>query len=131
MTSHVPQEPVLLKRQDMRLRWNHAQGGPAFGHLRGSYNGIEGSTCLVNILVLPFGQSSPHIRFDAEHVVCQLEGQVEWVTDAGTFLLEPQDLLFIPAHVSYRFANVGRNDAYFLDVAAKAEIWPPTITYLD
>ena len=52
-------------------------------------------------------------------------------TEAGTFVLEPQDLLFIPAHVSYRFANVGRNDACFLDVAAKAEIWPPTITYLD
>ena len=131
MTSRAPEEPVLLKRQDMRLRWNHAPGGPSFGRLRGSYNGIEGSTCLVNILVLPFGQSSPHIRFDAEHVVCQLEGRVEWATEAGTFVLEPQDLLFIPAHVSYRFANVGRNDACFLDVAAKAEIWPPTITYLD
>ena len=51
--------------------------------------------------------------------------------DTATFVLEPQDLLFIPAHVSYRFANVGREDAFFIDVAAKAETWPPTITYLD
>jgi mannose-6-phosphate isomerase-like protein (cupin superfamily) len=130
MTNRATEEPVLLKREDMRLRWNQT-GGPAFGRLRGSYNGIEGSACLVNILVLPFGQSSPNIRFDAEHVVCQLEGRVEWATEAGTFLLEPQDLLFIPAHVAYRFTNVGRKDAYFLDVAAKAETWPPTITYLD
>jgi len=127
----APERPVLLKRRDMRLRWNPAQGGPTFGRLRGSYTGIEGTNCLVNILVLPFGQGSPPISYDAEHVVFQLQGEVEWSTGGERLVLEPEDLLFIPANTPYQFLNVGRTDAFFLDVAARADTWPATITYLE
>ena len=68
---------------------------------------------------------------DAEHVVFQLQGEVEWSTGGERLVLEPEDLLFIPAHTPYQFLNVGRADALFLDVAAKADTWPATITYLE
>jgi mannose-6-phosphate isomerase-like protein (cupin superfamily) len=122
---------LLLKRADMRLRWNTSGGGPTFGRLRGAYDGIAGTNCLVNILVLPFGQGSPLITYDAEHIVVQLEGRVEWETGGERLVLEPEDMLFIPPATPYRFLNVGRGDATFLDVAARADVWPATITYLD
>jgi quercetin dioxygenase-like cupin family protein len=122
---------VHLRRADLRVRWDLLPGGTDFGTIRGAYNGIEATNCMANLIVVPFGQHSPVHTFDGEHVVHHVAGRVEWDTQVGTYVLEPGDLFFLAADVEYAYTNIGSDDAYFLDVAARAEAWPPTIHYKD
>lgn len=127
----APATAVHLPRGDMRVRWDLLPGGMTPGTTRGVFNGIAATSAMVNMLVLPPGQTSPPHTFDAEHIVIQLQGETEWTVGDERYLLRDEDFLFIPARALYSFTNPGTVDAYFVDVAAKTDRWPPAMSYDD
>lgn len=75
-------------------------------------------------------ESSVHTS-NGEHIIFQLEGEVEFKHGNETFHLEKYDMLFIPANYPYEFSNVGMGSAAFLGIAGKVQEWPATSTYED
>ena len=120
--------PWVLKRRDQRPNWNYHKGDTV-GYARCQLDGIAGTHCEANVVILPFGQASPRKTYMGEHIILQLEGEVEFEHESTCYVVEPWDLLFIPAGISYKYRNCGRSDAVFLAVIGKAKEWPARVLY--
>ena len=127
----VPTDAMVVKAEDQIVRSDLLPGGDTEGTRRGVANGFAGTACMVNVLEMPVGQSSPMRRFSGEHIVYQLVGSVVWVVDGVDHRIDPGDMLFVPVHRAYSFRNVGDVDARFIDIAGKVEEWPPAMSYDD
>lgn len=123
------EHPYLLRSKDMRLHWKELPKSDVFGHHRGLYDRIEGTSFRAGILVLPFGQTSPPHDYNGEHIIFQLEGDVEFNFEHASFLLTPCDMLFIPAGAVYGYKNVGRGDVRFVTIIGKVKEWPTSGKY--
>jgi quercetin dioxygenase-like cupin family protein len=127
----VPQETVLLKADDQMTVYGRLPGSDQEGTRRGVANGMSGSLCMVNRITFPPGQGSPPRTFNAEHIAYHVTGITTWTVEGTAYRGEPGDLLFIPAGRPYSIMNEGDQEASFLDIAASAGVWPPTISYTD
>lgn len=125
----VPQRTFHLPRQDQVTVFGRLPGSDQEGTRRGVANGISGSACMVNLITVPPGQRGPKRTFNAEHIVYQVTGKTTWLVEDEQFTLEPGDLLFVPPNRAYAIVNSGGEDGAFLDIAASAGVWPPTISY--
>jgi quercetin dioxygenase-like cupin family protein len=120
--------PWLMKRRDQRPNWNYHKGSVP-GFMRCQLDGIAATHCEANVVVLPFGQASPQKTYMGEHIIFQLQGELEFEHLGKRYLLEPFDLFFIPADISYKYRNVGQESVVFLAVIAKANEWPARVIY--
>jgi quercetin dioxygenase-like cupin family protein len=127
----VSDETYLLSADDQVTVYGRLPGSDQEGTRRGVANGVAATACMVNLITMPSGQRGPERSFNAEHVAYGVTGATTWVVDGARFTLEPAGLLFIPADRSYWIANEGPDEASFLDIAASAGVWPPTITYAE
>lgn len=127
----VPTGPLHLPASEQVVRFDLLPGGDVEGTRRGVANGIATSSTMVNVLVMPPGQTSPTRRFTGDHVIFQLSGTVEWTVGDDVYRLSPNDMLFFPPGTPYSFANVGDTDARFIDVAGRVDDWPPRMLYED
>jgi quercetin dioxygenase-like cupin family protein len=122
----------LLKQADFEPRWNSPRADePGYG--RGFIEGVSATNFMVNILVLPPGQGCPRHDFGGDVVVLALEGSVEFVVDEGprpsAYRLEPNDMLLLPAGVSYEYRNAGTGQASFASIAGRVDEWPAKARY--
>jgi quercetin dioxygenase-like cupin family protein len=123
------EHPYHLRSTDMRLHWKELPKSDTFGHHRALYDRIEGTSFRAGILVLPFGQSSPPHDYNGEHIIFQLEGEVEFNFEDTSYRLTPMDMLFIPASAVYGYANIGRGDVRFITIIGKVDEWPTSGNY--
>jgi quercetin dioxygenase-like cupin family protein len=121
--------PFHLRHKTARLHWKALPKSDQFGHHRGLYDRIEGTNFRAGILVLPFGQSSPPHDYNGEHIIFQLEGEVEFDFKDASYRLEPNDMLFIPAGAVYGYRNVGRGDVRFVTIIGRVDEWPTSGQY--
>lgn len=126
-----PAGPLLIRSDQQTLRFGVLPDSDVEGTRRAVANGVAGTACMVNMLAMPPGQASPQRSFNGEHIVFQLDGSSTWVVDGVEHVLQPRDLLFIPADRPYSVRNDGDVDASFLDVAGKVDAWPPSMSYDD
>jgi quercetin dioxygenase-like cupin family protein len=122
----------LLKQADFEPRWNSPRADePGYG--RGFIEGVSATNFMVNILVLPPDQGCPRHDFGGDVAVLALEGAVEFVVDEGagpaTYRLEPNDMLLLPAGVSYEYRNAGAGQASFASIAGRVDEWPAKARY--
>jgi quercetin dioxygenase-like cupin family protein len=120
----------VLRRKQQRALWEMPKA-KTNGFMIGQCVGVSGTNFAGNIIFLPFGQKSPVHTSNGEHLIFQLEGEVEFRHEDETFTLEKYDMLFIPPDYSYEYANVGMGNAAFFGVAGKVDEWPTTNTYED
>lgn len=123
--------PVLLKHRDMQPRWDYLadKGGQQFGSIRAIYDGLHGTNYNSHKVLLVVGQASPVHDSTAEHIIFQLQGQVEFEMGGESYVLDPGDMLFIPAKVPYLYRNVGEDNVIFLSTVGRVDSWPPKGTY--
>jgi quercetin dioxygenase-like cupin family protein len=127
----VPEGTLHLRRNDQVTVYGRLPGSDQEGTRRGVANGVLASACMVNLITMPPAQRGPERSFNAEHVAYQVTGTTTWVVEGERFTIEPGDLLFIPADRRYWIMNEGAEEGSFLDIAASAGVWPPTISYTD
>jgi quercetin dioxygenase-like cupin family protein len=127
----VPEGAFHLPRGDQVTIFGRLPGSDQEGTRRGVANGISATACMVNLITVPPGQGSPERSFNAEHVAYQVTGTTTWIVEGEHFTLNAGDLFFIPANRRYAIRNDGATDGAFLDIAASAGVWPPTISYAD
>jgi mannose-6-phosphate isomerase-like protein (cupin superfamily) len=88
---------------------------------------------MVNILVLPVGQGCPRHDYGGDVIALALEGRVEFAVheeaERTTYLLEPNDMLLLPAGVSYEYRNAGPTQASFASIAGRVDEWPAKARY--
>lgn len=123
------EHPYHLRASEMRLHWKELPKSDVFGHHRGLYDRVEGTSFRAGILVLPFGQSSPPHDYNGEHIIFQLEGEVQFDFEHGSYKLTPYDMLFIPAGAVYGYSNVGRGDVRFITIIGQVDAWPTSGQY--
>ena len=117
--------PKWLKRKDMVLRWDVVPEQTTFGTQRGLYEGIKGTSIFGHLAVIPFGQHSPRHSNSGEHLIIHVSGDIEWSVGDDVFRPEPEDIIFIPAEMSYEYVNKGRTAGFFFAVIGKFIDWPP------
>jgi len=118
----------LRKHADFEPRWNSPRADEP-GYRRGFVEGLSGTNFMVNILVLPPGQGCPRHDFGGDVVVLALEGAIEFVVDEVAYRLEPNDMLLLPAGVSYEYRNAGEGQASFVSIAGRVDEWPANARY--
>jgi quercetin dioxygenase-like cupin family protein len=128
-TSGSLEEPRLLRRRDMDLRWDIVPQQMEFPHQRGMYEGLNGTSFFAHIAVVPFGQSAPPHANSAEHIIFHLSGDLEWTVGGEVYRVEEHDMIFIPDGVQYSYVNRGAGIAYFVAILGKVDDWPPRGTY--
>jgi quercetin dioxygenase-like cupin family protein len=101
------------------------------GFVRGRCNDMEGTAFSAGLVLVPPGQRSPLHSESGEHIIYALEGEVEFAIEGEPYPLEPGDLLFVPAHARYLYANVGRSTATLLAIFGRVDEWPPRGTYYE
>jgi hypothetical protein len=121
-----------LRTADFKPRWNSPRADePGYG--RAFIEGVSATNFMVNILVLPTGQGCPRHDFGGDVVVLALEGVVEFVVHEGSeptvYALEPNDMLLLPAAVSYEYRNAGAAPATFASIAGRVDEWPAKAHY--
>ncbi len=79
----------------------------------------------------PHGEGSPWHALPGDLLVVQLEGEVRFDAAGASWRLAPLDLLLIPAHVPYRYENVGSGDALFFDVFERPRPGSAAVYYRD
>jgi quercetin dioxygenase-like cupin family protein len=121
--------PKLRPRNKQSPHWDALPGGKTFGTLRAACSGLAGTNFTVNKVLVLVGQHSPPHDWSGEHVVYQLVGQMEFEIGDQTYHLDPQDMLFIPARVVYRYRNVADDNAAFLSIIGRVDEWPSTGQY--
>ena len=120
----------LLRQREMSLNWDRGNALQAeFGYHRTTYEAISGTCMTARIAVLMFGQQAPKHSDAAEHIICHLVGDVEWIVEGVSFRLEEHDLFFIPANAEYSYVNRGDDNAIFLVIHGKKDEWPPRVKY--
>ena len=120
-------KPYLLKRSEMRVEWGKLPKSEIFGFHRGGYTAVTGTYGTARLVALPFGQGSPVHRSTGEHFHYQIRSSVEFTIEGNTYVIEPNDLFFLPANVDYKYSNVGDDDAIFLSVHVSGGS-APTVT---
>jgi quercetin dioxygenase-like cupin family protein len=80
-------------------------------------------------VVLPFGQTSPPHDYNGEHIIFQLEGEIEFNFEAASYQLIAYDMLFIPVGATYGYSNIGVADARFISIIGKVNEWPTSGNY--
>jgi quercetin dioxygenase-like cupin family protein len=126
-------DPVRLLRQaDFTPRWNSPRADePGYG--RAFVEGLAATNFMVNIIVLPPGQGCPRHDFGGDVVVLALTGRVEFVVHGDSapaaYALEPNDLLLLPAGVSYEYRNAQPEEASFASIAGRVGEWPARARY--
>ena len=121
--------PYHVKWSEMRPRWHEVPQSEIFGHHRGFYDKLEGTNFSVHIVILPFGQSSVPHDSTCEHVILQLDGEVEFSFEGSRYRLQKNDMLFIPAGIVYGYRNPGEADCRFASVMSGSNSWPPSAKY--
>lgn len=127
----VPEGPLHIPNDEQEMRYDVLPGGDTEGTRRAVANGLATNSTMVNRLEMPPGQRSPQRRFTGDHVIYQLEGNVDWDVDGVLYRLEPGDMLYFPPGTPYSFSNPGAQIARFIDVAGRVEDWPPRMLYAD
>jgi quercetin dioxygenase-like cupin family protein len=122
----------VLRQADFKPRWNSPRADEP-GYERGFIEGVSATNFMVNILVLPAGQGCPRHDFGGDVVVLALEGLVEFVVHEGgeptAYALKPNDMLLLPAGVSYEYRNAGAGQASFASIAGRVDEWPAKARY--
>jgi quercetin dioxygenase-like cupin family protein len=124
------QNARVLRRRDQRPSWSLPKAN-VVGYIRGNCDRMTGAAFSAGVALVPVGQRAPRHRNTGEHIMYMLEGVVEFEVDEDTFVLEAGDMLFIPAHATYAYANIDRTLAVFLSIIGKADQWPVSTTYDD
>ena len=124
---------AVLRTADFKPRWNSPRADePGYG--RAFIEGLSATNFMVNILVLPIGQGCPRHDFGGDVVVLVLEGEIEFLVHVGSepsvYALEPNDMLLLPAGVSYEYRNAGAGSATFASIAGRVGEWPAKAHYV-
>jgi quercetin dioxygenase-like cupin family protein len=121
-----------LRKADFKPHWNSPRADEP-GYRRAFIEGVQATNFMVNILVLPPGQGCPRHDFGGDVVALALEGRVEFVVheERGptAYALEPNDILLLPAGVSYEYRNAGAEQASFASIAGRVDEWPAKAHY--
>lgn len=125
--------PSVLRRRDMRVRWDAVPGAQTPGYVRGLYTPMECSYASGRIVMLPVGQGSPKHQNTAEHLIIMLKGEATFEfpdhAEGALHRIATHDLLYIPANVDYVYWNSGEVDVLWFTVLVTAGNWPPTSSY--
>lgn len=122
--------PRLRRKSEQRLLWDALPGGKDFGTLRAPSAGLQGTNFTASRMLVLVGQRSPFHDWSGEHIIYQLTGEVEFDISDHTFHLDPDDMLFIPAGVIYRYRNVADENATFLSIIGRVDEWPSSGHYV-
>jgi quercetin dioxygenase-like cupin family protein len=112
----------------LRPQWTLPEATDA-GFARGLCLGLSGTNADMGLIFMPVGQTTPPHSYTGEHLIFQLMGTIEFSVGDERHLLQPHDILFIPADLSYVYSNVGLVDAAFVNVTASAGEWPARAIY--
>ncbi len=121
----VTKHQVLRKREFIEPGWKLPQAGEN-GFIRGFSQGLVASSASISWVTLPFGQGTPVHDSSAEHIIVNLEGQLEFRFQSESVELSPMDVLFIPAKYPYSYFNVGVDTVRFFSILSKFDEWPPS-----
>lgn len=127
-SSPAANDPIHLARRDQQPRWTNPRADePGFG--RAFVPGLAGVNCAANMIVLPFGQGCPRHDFGGEVIIHVLEGEIEYVVDGQTIVLEPQDYLYIPPRTFYSYRNVAPGVSRMLSIIGRVDEWPASSSF--
>lgn len=111
-------EPIHVAWNDYRrqIDWD-LPGSKTWGFHRGAYPFLEASHVRGRMIRLPAGQASPATADAVNRIVVQVVGEVEFYVNSRILSMEPYDLLMLPSGTTYRYMNVGLEDAMFFDLS--------------
>jgi quercetin dioxygenase-like cupin family protein len=115
-------EPVYQRWSDYRraFKWAGADNG-AIGSTILEYPAIEAPLVRGRMLMVPTAQSAPRHVDDNDTVFLCVEGEVEFTIGSQTLLLEPLDLVSIPAGTAFSYVNLGLANALLCGIYARAD----------
>jgi mannose-6-phosphate isomerase-like protein (cupin superfamily) len=119
VTKHL----VMRKREFTEPDWKLPKA-TEIGYVRGFSKGLYATAASISWVTLPFGQGTPVHHNSAEHIIVNLEGQLEFRFVSESVELSPMDLLFIPANYQYSYFNVGVETVRFFSVLCRYDEWP-------
>lgn len=99
------------------------------GYMRTVCRGFVGAGASLGVGIMPVGQRSPLHTPNAEHLLLGLCGQLTWRIEGSDYTMNEMDLLFIGANREYEYWNSGFEEARFVDVIGRVDIWPHTSAY--
>jgi uncharacterized RmlC-like cupin family protein len=122
----------LLKQADFQQTWGSPRAEEP-GFRRAFTEGVRGLNFMANILTLPVGQGAPAHVYGGDVIVVALTGSVEFVVGSGDervrYIVEPTDMLFLPAGLRYEYRNASAGESSFLSIAGRVDEWPATASY--
>lgn len=121
---------TYFAREAWRPQWN-APGAREPGQMRGICRGLQGTHVAAGMVIIPAGQETPDHWYTGEHIVFQLRGSTRFVVDGEEFVLRPQDAIFLPANVVYRYGSVGLEESVFVNILGRVDEWPGTSHYVE
>ncbi len=123
--------PWVLTRREQQPDWTLPLRADEIGFIRGKCSMVHGTAFNAGVVLILMGQTTPVHSNTGEHIIFQLDGEVEFEIEGEAYPLEPRDMLFIPANAAYAYTNTGRETAGFISIIAKLDTWPPKATYFD
>jgi quercetin dioxygenase-like cupin family protein len=114
----------LIRRVNMRPHWGKYIGQSDQGSIRATWTPIDSTSARAGLMFVGAGQTVLESSYSTEHILLHLQGRMVYQVEGEKYLLEPHDLLFVPAFVPFSMVNVGDDWGWWFSVNLKCAEWP-------